>query len=224
MAKSPYGSDLEMFDMMQEKLYSAVLCDALDQVGLRNQSMRADINPVWTGAVVVGRALTALSADTYEIVDNPYELEIESVDSLKPENVLVASTGKSTRTCFWGELLSTAARARGARGALIDGYTRDVDKIAEMRFPVFATGTIPVDSNGRGIVIDYNCPINCGDVVVQPGDIVFGDIDGVVVIPSDVEKDVIAKAIDKVEGENMTREELEKGAYLKDVYEKYGVL
>ena len=224
MAKSPYGNDLEMFGMMREKLYAAVLSDALDQVGLRHQAMRADIRPVWPGAIVVGRALTALSVDVYETVANPYEKEIEVIDSLKPENVLVASTGGSTRTCFWGELLSTAATARGAQGAVIDGYTRDVAQIVKMEFPVFATGIKPVDSNGRGIVMDYNCPICCGDVVVNAGDIVFGDIDGIVAIPADVADDVIAKALDKVEGENKTREELQKGAYLKDVYEKYGVL
>lgn len=224
MARSAYGSDLEMFDMMRKKLYSAVLSDALDQVGLRRQAMRADIRPVWPGAVVVGRALTALSVDVYEIVADPYEKEIEVIDSLKPENVLVAATGQSTRTCFWGELLSTAARARGAQGAVIDGYTRDVARITEMQFPVFATGMKPVDSNGRGMVMDYNCPVSCGDVVVNAGDIIYGDVDGIVAIPSNVEEEVIARAIDKVEGENMTREELEKGGYLRDVYEKYGVL
>ena len=224
MAQMTFNNDLEMFDMMREKLYSAVLSDALDQVGLRRQAMRADIRPVWPGAVVVGRALTALSVDVYEIVGNPYEKEIEVIDSLRPENVLVAGTGQSTRTCFWGELLSTAARARGAQGAVIDGYTRDVAMIAKMQFPVFATGMRPVDSNGRGIVMDYNCPVSCGDVVVNAGDIVFGDIDGIVAIPFDVEQEVIAKAIDKVEGENQTREELEEGGYLRDVYEKYGIL
>lgn len=224
MAKSPYGSDLEMFQMMREKLYAAVLSDALDQVGLRHQAMRADIRPVWSGAVVVGRALTALSVDVYETVGNPYEKEIEVIDSLKPENVLVAATGRSTRTCFWGELLSTAAVARGAQGAVIDGYTRDVARITEMQFPVFATGMKPVDSNGRGIVMDYNCAVSCGDVVVRAGDIVFGDIDGIVSIPADVADDVITKALEKVEGENRTREELAQSGYLKDVYEKYGVL
>ena len=137
---------------------------------------------------------------------------------------MVASTGRSTRTCFWGELLSTAARARGAYGAVIDGYTRDVRMIAEMQFPVFSNGMKPVDSNGRGLVMDYNIPVSCGDVVVKPGDIVFGDFDGVVVIPSDVEREVLERAVQKVEGENITRDELREGAYLRDVYAKYGVL
>ena len=224
MSSISFADDLEMFQMMKEKLYSAVLCDALDQVGLHDQAMRADIRPVHPEAVVVGRALTVSSVDVYEPVAEPYELEIESVDHLQPGDVLVASTGRSTRTCFWGELLSTTSRARGAHGAVIDGYTRDVRQIIEMRFPVFATGMKPVDSNGRGVVMGYNCPVNCGDVIVKPGDLVFGDLDGVVVIPKKVTKEVIERALQKVAGENKTREELQQGSYLRDVYAKYGVL
>ena len=224
MPSLSFDNDLEMFDLMKSKLYSAVLCDALDQVGVNDAAMRADVRPVYPDAVVVGRALTVLSADVYEVVEEPYKLEIEAVDALKPGSVMVASTGGSTRTCFWGELLSTAARARGAYGAVIDGYTRDVRMIAEMQFPVFSTGMKPVDSNGRGLVMDYNIPISCGDVVVKPGDIVFGDFDGVVVIPKEVEAEVLQRAVEKIEGENITRDELRDGAYLRDVYAKYGVL
>lgn len=219
-----FKDDLEMLNFMKIRLYSAVLNDSLDQLGFYEQAMRADIRPVYPDAVVIGRAMTVLSMDTYERGEEPYKLEIESVDSLLPGDVLVASTGGSKRTCFWGELLSTASQTRGAYGAIIDGYTRDVRQIIAMKFPVFATGMKPVDSNGRSIVVDYKCPINCGGVVVRPGDIIFGDIDGVVVIPKHVEMDVIQKAIEKVEGENKTREELKQGKYLRDVYEKYGIL
>jgi 4-hydroxy-4-methyl-2-oxoglutarate aldolase len=219
-----FKDDLEMFQFMKTKLYSAVLSDSLDQLSLYNQVMRADIRPIYPEAMVIGRALTVLSIDVYERKDKPYELEIEAVDSLKPENVLVASTGCSTRTCFWGELLSTASQVRGSQGAVIDGYIRDVRRIINMQFPVFATGMKPVDSNGRSIVVDYNCPVNCGDVVVKSGDIIFGDIDGVVVIPKHVEKEAIEWALTKVDGENKTRDELRQGKYLRDVYEKYGVL
>jgi len=224
MGDVPFGDDLALFSVMRERLYAAVLCDALDQSGARDQAMRADVRPVYSEAVVVGRALTVLSADVYEVLENPYEKEIESVDLLAPGNVFVASTGRSTRTCFWGELLSTAARSRGALGAVVDGYTRDVRQIIEMQFPVFATGMSPVDSAGRGVVVDINRPVNCGDVVVHPGDIVFGDIDGVVVIPSSIEEEVIERALAKVEGENRTRDELRKGRLLREVYEEYGVL
>jgi len=219
-----FKDDLEMIQFMKTKLYSAVLSDSLDQFGLYDQAMRADIRPIYPEAVIVGRALTIMSIDIYERTEEPYKLEIEAVDSLKPGNILVASTGRSVRTCFWGELLSTAAQVRGAYGAIIDGYIRDTRRIIDMQFPVFCAGMKPVDSNGRGIVADYNCAINCGDVIVSSGDIVFGDIDGIVVIPKQVEKEVIEWSWAKVEGENKTREELRQGKYLRDVYEKYGIL
>ncbi len=220
----PYDDDLMLFALLKEQLYSAVLSDALDQAGLRQQAMRADIRPTDPDAVVVGRALTMHSVDVFEPEQNVYEHEIAAVDSLRPGDVMVASTQRSTRTCLWGELLSTAAVARGAHGAVIDGYVRDVKLIRKMQFPVFSTGMYPVDSAGRGMVIDYNCTVNCGDVIVHPGDIVFGDIDGVVVIPAAVAREVIERAMDKVQGENRTREELRNGATLREVYDKYGVL
>ena len=219
-----FVNDTELFDMMSEKLYAAVISDSLDKNGIRDNVMRHDVRPLYSEAVVVGRALTVLCADVYEVSSEPYKMEIESVDSLKPNDVLVCSTNRSTRTCFWGELLSTAARARGARGAVIDGFTRDTKQIIEMRFPLFATGISAVDSNGRSEVIAYNTPIECGDVLVNSGDIVFGDYDGVVVIPQGVENKVIEAALEKVSGENLTRDELRKGVKLTEVYKKYGVL
>lgn len=220
----PFDDDAKLFQLMREQLYAAVLCDALDQAGYREQAMRADIRPVYPDAVVVGRAMTVQSVDVYEFSENSYDKEIAAVDSLKPGDVMVASTQNSTRTCLWGELLSTAAVARGANGAVIDGYTRDVRLIQRMQFPVFSTGMYPVDSAGRGAVIDFNCTVNCGGVIVHPGDLIFGDYDGIVVIPQDAARDVIEKALAKVQGENVTREELQKGATLREVYNKYGVL
>jgi len=213
-----------MFDTMRDKLNAAVISDILDRLGAREQAMRADIRPVYQGAIVVGRAYTVLTANIFQVIDDPYKREIEAVDSLKSNDIMVVCTNRSTRTCFWGELLSTAARARGARGIVIDGYTRDVAQIIAMQFPTFATGMSVVDSAGRSIVVNHGCPVNCGDVLVNTGDIVFGDIDGVVVIPKELEKEVIPLALEKVGKENLTRNELLKGAMLKDVYAKYGVL
>jgi regulator of RNase E activity RraA len=124
----------------------------------------------------------------------------------------------------WGELLSTAAKVRGARGAVVDGLIRDVDKIEELGFPVFATGIKPVDSMGRGIVTAYNVPVECGEVIVQPGDLIFADYDGVVAIPGRMVNEVVALATDKVQREDGTRAELLAGGYLRDVFRKYGVL
>ena len=216
--------DVSLFNLMKERLYSAVLCDALDQAGYRNQAMRADIRPIYADAVVAGRAVTIQSADVYVPSAHAYDVEIAAVDSLRSGDVVVASTHRSTRTCLWGELLSTASVARGANGAVIDGYARDVRHIQRMQFPVFSTGMYPVDSAGRGEVVDFNCTVNCGGVIVEPGDIVFGDYDGVVVIPVRASQEVIRRALDKVEGENITREALRKGATLREVYDQYGVL
>ncbi|MCH7772573.1 MAG: RraA family protein [Bacteroidetes bacterium] len=219
-----WKNETELFEMMKEKLYAAVISDALDQVGYRNQTMHHDIRPLYMEAVAVGRAMPVLCVDVYEVPDQPYQMEIAAVDSLKPNDVLVCSTNYSTRNCFWGELLSTAARVRGARGAIVEGFIRDIKQIIEMQFPVFMTGISPVDSSGRGDVIAYNVPIECGGVKVNPGDIIFGDYDGVVVIPKKVENKVIEAALEKVSGENRTRGELLKGLTLKAVYDKYGIL
>ena len=224
MPPIPFDNPPALFAMMKEQLYAAVLCDALDQAGYRHQAMRADIRPVVDDAVVVGRALTMQSVDVYEFEESDYELEIAAVDSLQAGDVMVASTQQSTRTSLWGELLSTAAVARGANGAVIDGYTRDTRLIRAMGFPLFATGTHPVDSAGRSSVISYNRPVNCGGVVVNPGDIVFGDVDGVVVIPAEAAQDVIERAVAKVTRENTTREALRQGATVREVFDRYGVL
>ena len=222
--KRQWKNDTELFDMMTEQLYAAVISDALDAAGYRHQVLRHTLRPLLPETVVVGRAMPVLCLDVYEIPDEPYQQEIAAVDSLKQDDVLVCSTNGSTRICFWGELLSTAASARGARGAIIDGFIRDVRRIMGMRFPIFTTGLSPVDSNGRGEVVAYNVPIECGGVTVNPGDIVFGDADGVVIIPQSVEKTVIEAALEKVQGENQTREALREGATLREVYDKYGIL
>ena len=222
--KREWDNDTELFDMMEEHLYAAVISDALDAAGFRQQAMRHTIRPLLPETVVVGRAMPVLCLDVYEIPDEPYQQEIAAVDSLKQDDVLVCSTEGSTRICFWGELLSTAARARGARGAVIEGFIRDVRKIMQMPFPIFTTGITPVDSNGRGEVVAYNVPIECGGVTVNPGDIVFGDADGVVVIPQTVETQVIEAALEKVSGENRTRDALQEGATLREVYDKFGIL
>ncbi len=219
-----WENDTELFDMMEEQLYTAVISDALDAAGFRDQALKHTIRPLLPSTVVVGRAMPALCLDVYEVPEKPYQQEIAAVDNLKQDDVLICSTNGSTRICFWGELLSTAARARGARGAVIEGFIRDARKIMEMQFPIFTTGISPVDSNGRGEVVAYNVPIKCGGVTVNPGDIVFGDADGVVIIPQNAEKAVIAAALEKVHGENRTRDALREGATLQEVYDKYRIL
>jgi regulator of RNase E activity RraA len=216
--------DLELCEFAEKNLYTAVVSDSLDQLGIRGQAMREFLRPIHNHCTCAGWARTIACSDVYHIPDNPYSVEIEAVDSLLPGEIAVVGTQKSVRNAPWGELLSTAARARGARGAIVDGLVRDVRKIEEIEFPVFATGVKPVDSMGRGIVTAYNIPVECGEVLVSPGDFVFADFDGIVVVPRDRVKEVIALAADKVQRENHSRRELLEGNYLRDVYNKYGVL
>lgn len=209
---------------IQTHLYTAVVSDSLDDFGYRHQAMREDLRPLLPEKCFAGWARTILCVDLHYTPEDPYDTEIEAVDSILPGEVVVVATGQSQRNAPWGELLSTAAVARGARGAVIDGLIRDVRKIKELGFPVFAAGIKPVDSKGRGIVMDYNVPVECGGVTTYPGDLIFADLDGVMVIPAAVVSDVVRAATDKVQRENSTRNELLDGAYLKDVYSRYGVL
>ena len=162
--------------------------------------------------------------DLHYIPVEPYAAEIEAVDSILTGEVVVVSTGQSRRNAPWGELLSTAALARGARGAIVDGLVRDVKKIDAMGFPLFAAGIKPVDSKGRGIVTECNVPVDCGGIVVSERDLVFADFDGVVVVPAEAVKEVIRLATDKATRERHSVDELKRGVYLKEVYQKYGVL
>ncbi|HHV42322.1 MAG TPA: RraA family protein [Clostridiaceae bacterium] len=213
-----------MFEIMEQRLYTAVCCDVMDDLGYRNQAMHHNIRPLDDNVKVIGRAKTILAVDVYEVTKDCYKVEIEALDSVKEGEVVVVSTNNSLTNGIWGELLSTAAKARGARGAIIDGLGRDIEKIREMKFPVFMVGFKPVDSKGRGLVIDYDCPINCGGVIVEPGDIVFGDYDGVIAIPHRICHEVIERSLHKVEKEQSTKNALLKGKLLKDVYDQFGVL
>ncbi len=217
-------SPLALCEFAERNLYTAVVSDSLDQLGVRGQAMREYLRPVHANCKFAGWARTICCSDIYHVPADPYSIEIEAVDSFLPGEAAVIGTQKSVRNAPWGELLSTAAKARGARGAVVDGLIRDVRKIEELGFPVFASGIKPVDSMGRGIVTSYNDPVECGEVIVHPGDFVFADFDGVVVIPKAMVHQVLEMAYDKVRREDSSRSELMGGAYLRDVFRKYGVL
>ena len=221
---SQSSNNIALCEFAEQHLYTAVVSDSLDQLGVRHQAMREYLRPLPGAKPMAGWARTIQCADLYHIPQNPYGLEIEAVDSLLPGEVAVIGTHKSLRNAPWGELLSTASKARGARGAVIDGLVRDVKKIEELGFSVVAAGIKPVDSMGRGWVTAYNIPVECGEVIVHPGDFVFADIDGVVVVPKAMVAEVLDLAADKVKRETSSRDELMRGAYLRDVFAKYGVL
>lgn len=222
-AQAPKEED-RLLAVMRDKLYAAVVSDVLDALGLHDQAMSARVRPIAPTMRIAGRAHPVLTADIYQRPADPYRLEIEAVDALQPGDVMVAATNGSERTCFWGELLSTAAISRDAVGCVIDGHCRDALQIIEMDFPVFCTGFRPVDSSWRSTVVDYDCPVECGNVLVHPGDIVFGDFDGIVVVPRLRLPEVIEAALAKVQGENQSREMLRQGGLLRDVYDRYGIL
>lgn len=213
-------------DAMREKLFVSVLSDCLDSVGLMHQALPSRIRPLDEERVMVGRARTAAFMEVYhhEFGTNPYELEIALIDSLQPDEIPVFACSNPARVAPWGELLSTAAKARGAAGALMDGCTRDVRAIRAMGFPVFHGGIGPLDSKGRGRIMAIDVPIACAGVPVAPGDLIFGDADGVVVIPKSVEANVIALAFEKVTGERNTLHDLQRGDKLADVFARYGIL
>jgi regulator of RNase E activity RraA len=211
---------------IRSSLFASVLSDCLDQAGYRGQALASRIRPLDEASVMVGRARTAAYMEVYHVEpgENPYALEIDLIDSLQAGEIPVFACSNPARVAPWGELLSTAARVRGAAGALMDGCVRDVKAIRAMGFPVFHGGIAPLDSKGRGKIMALDVPIECAGVRVLPGDLVFGDADGVVVVPREAEQRVLELAFEKVRGERTTLRDLQAGHKLGDVFARYGIL
>jgi 4-hydroxy-4-methyl-2-oxoglutarate aldolase len=216
----------DLLALARRKLFVSVVSDTLDGLGYRDQAMTAHIRPLDDSLVMLGRARTGVYREVYHVAagENPYELEIALIDDLKPGEVVVLACGGSPRIAPWGELLSTASKARKAAGCVTDGLTRDIRAIRAMKFPVFHGGIGPLDSKGRGQVAAIGVPVEIAGVHIEPGDLVFGDADGVIAIPRKIEEKVLTAALEKVSGENRTRDALRKGEKLKDVFERYGIL
>jgi len=225
---SEFNSDSLLFSFIRKNLYVAAVCDILDELGYRNQAMHQRLRPLLPdpeNCGFIGRARTFRWMETDHVMeDNPYGLEIEAMDSLKPGDVVVHSTDFSGTNAPWGELMSTIAKRNGVAGCVCDSQIRDCIKIMKMGFPVFYTGIRPLDSKGRAIVQSYDVPVRCGEVVVHPGDIIYADFDGIVVVPKQTEKDIFIKAEEKVKNENLSRKELLRGKSLREVYDKYKAL
>lgn len=223
-----FQNDSELFGFIKKNLYVAAVCDILDELGYRNQAMHQRLRPLLRdpeNCGFIGRARTFRWMETdYIVEENPYGLEIEAMDSLKGGDVAVHSTDYGGTNAPWGELMSTIAKRNGVTGCVCDSQIRDCVKIMKMGFPVYYTGIRPLDSKGRAIVKDYDVPIRCGDVLVNPGDIIYADFDGIVVVPKAIEKNVFQKAKEKVNKENLSRKELLNGKSLREVYDKYKAL
>jgi len=211
---------------IRQRLYTAVLSDVLDELGYRDQAMPPSIRPLDDALVMAGFARTGVYREIYRVVpdQNPYELEIALVDDLKADDIAVFGCGGSSRIAPWGELLTTASRARGAAGCVTDGFVRDIRQIRALQFPVFHGGVAPLDSKGRGMVAEIDVPLRCAGVAISPGDLIVGDADGVIVVPQAIEADAVHRAFQKVTSEDRTRDELAAGVKLADVFAKYRVL
>ena len=211
----------------KEKLdacYSAVLMDVMDAMDYRIQCMDPSIRPLNHSMKAWGEAVTIYQEAVTEVPAKPFQLEMELIDDLEPGQIVVAQCNAENLSAFWGGLLSNAAVGRGASGVVTDGGARDYHEITELGFPVFCRGLIPYDSQGRMDGKERNIPVVCGGIRVCPGDLVYADVDGVVVIPGKIAPEVIEKAWQKVQGENTVREELRAGAGIVKTFEKYGIL
>jgi regulator of RNase E activity RraA len=208
------------------KLYSGVISDVLDGLGNMHHALAPRIRPLDDTLVMFGRARTAQYMPVHHVEPghNPYELEIALIDSLKADEVAVMACPGENRIAPWGELLTTASHARGAAGCVTDGLVRDVRLIREMRFPVFAGAIGPLDSKGRGEVKAIDVPVECGGVTITPGDWIFGDVDGVVVIPASLCDKAVELSLKKVLAENTVRTELAAGEPLATVFARHGIL
>jgi 4-hydroxy-4-methyl-2-oxoglutarate aldolase len=228
METGMFKTDTEIFQFLKEKVYVAVVSDILDSLGYRQQAMDWRLRPILPdkkNCGLAGRARTLRWMDVdYIDSQDPYGLEIDAMDSLKPGDVVVHSSDPALSNAPWGELMTTVARRNGAVGCVCDSCIRDTTKIIDMGFPVYCVGFKPIDSQGRGMVKAYDVPIRCGGVKVNPGELVYADYDGIVVIPSAAEQNVLELALEKVGKENAARQDLIDGKTLRETYTKYGIL
>ena len=228
----PWKSDEELFEVAQKELFTCVVGDTLDKQNLLHQYLPPQIQPLSRDMVLIGRAMPVLSGDVFqekiegsanELSAKPFGLMLEAVDDLN-QNEIYVNTGSSPRNALWGELMSVRARKRGARGAVLNGYVRDTKAILAMEYPTFGFGSYGQDSAPRYKVHDFRILIEIGGVLIRPGDILFGDVDGVVVIPSEVEIETFSLALEKMRGERSVRRELEEGSSAVAVFKRHGIM
>ena len=222
--------DQRLFQSIKAELFTAVVGDVLDAAGYTRQFLPPQIRALDPAMVVVGRAMPVLEADCHgETIAatgerQPFGLMFEALDALQANEVYIC-TGSSPTYALWGELMSTRAMKLGAAGAVLDGYSRDTRGILRLGFPTFSHGTYAQDQRVRGRVIDFRCPIQFANgVLVNPGDIVFGDVDGVVIIPREQEESIIQSALDKVRGENRVRSAIEAGMSTVEAFRTFGIM
>lgn len=227
-----WQSDEELFSLAEKELFTCVVGDVLDKQNLVHQYLPPEIRPLSPQMIMIGRAMPVLAGDTFQVAiedsanplsAKPFGLMLEALDDLRPNEIYV-STGSSPRNALWGELMSVRALKCGARGAVLNGYVRDTRKILSLGYPTFSFGSYGQDSAPRHKVHDFRIPIEISGVSIRPGDILFGDIDGVVVIPAEVETETFTLALEKVRGERKVRTELEEGMSAVAAFYKHGIM
>lgn len=224
-------NEKEFLNQIKGNLNTAVVGDIMDQLGFQNQFLTPKIKPLRDDMIVIGRAMPVLETDTLDntstssnaILKKPFGLMLEALDQLK-ENEIYLCTGGTPSYALWGELMSTRALQCGASGAVLNGYSRDTLGILKLNFPTFSYGTYAQDQAPRGKVIDFRVPIKIDNVAITPGDVIFGDIDGVCIIPQEIDKKVVELALEKVKGENLVRKSIEAGMSSVEAFNKYGIM
>jgi regulator of RNase E activity RraA len=227
-----WKNDAELFALMRTHLFTAVVGDIMDKLGFLHQFLPPHIQPLREDMVVAGRAMPVLEADVFAekytsehnpVMQKPFGLMMEALDDLKLNEVYIC-TGGSPRYALWGELMSTRALKLGAVGAVVDGYSRDTHGILRLNFPTFSHGRYAQDQGPRGKVLDFRVPIEMQGVQIHPGDIVFGDIDGVCIVPQQAEKDIIRQALEKAQGEQLVRKAIENGMSAVEAFATFGIM
>lgn len=220
---SDLKTDEELFDLVETELYTPVVGDVLDELGYYNQFLPQPIQPMRLQDRLAGRAMPVLMTDAYVPQHKPFGKLAEALDQLQKGDIYIA-TGGSMRSAYWGELLTAAAAKRGARGAVIDGFHNDTAQVLAQYWPVFSRGRYAQSSSVRTQVADYRCNIEIQGVCISPGDLIFCDLDGVLVVPQKIEKEVITKALQKNRREKLVRQEIENGMSTVEVFARYGIL
>lgn len=227
-----WNSDEELYQLARRELFPALVGDAMDQLGLTHQFLPPEIKPIRADMVVIGRAMPVLEADVFvssiqgtanQLSAEPFGLMFHALDDLRLHEVYVC-TGASPRYALWGEMMSTRAIKLGAAGAVVNGYMRDTRAVLALDYPTFAWGSYAQDQGSRGKVIDFRVPIEMAGVVIKPGDIVFGDVDGVCIIPQAAEQDAFAAALNKARGEKRVKKAIEGGMSTVEAWHTYGIM
>lgn len=215
--------DAARFELVKQTLYTPVIVDVLDQLGRRHQLLPAGIRPLRDDMVLVGRAMPVLIGDVFGPQKKAFGRLTEALDQLQPGDVYLARGGRLD-CAAWGELLTVTAKVRGAVGAVIDGFHRDTPRVLGEEWPVFSRGGYAHDAGVRAAVLDYRVPVEIEGVLVSPGDLVVADVDGVIVVPRELEDEVLGRALDKASSENVVRDAIANGMSSTEALATYGVL